>query len=578
MWLINCRTLKFQEFVQNVPAYAILSHTWGEDEVSFSEMRDRDSTSRKDRRFDKIDATCRVALEYGLKYAWVDTCCIDKSSSAELSEAINSMFAWYKGAATCFVFLSDFTSFSKESLAEIVASFDSREDLEKQEENSYKDPPDLTIKEINLRDKVKKGLGNCKWFSRGWTLQELIAPSRVNFYDKDWNCFGSKLQLASVLAWITGIDTSVLKGNKPLDEVLIARRMSWASNRTTTRVEDIAYCLLGIFDINMPLLYGEGKKAFTRLQEEIIRSSHDLSIFAWKSDVEDLRRYRGLMANSPAEFKGCQRLVKPSFEWNNAGEYGLTSRGLRTEGLLRIGRGAVREVGSYFLSLNCVDERQSKFILAVSLRQYGPSLFARRGPWQRTTVFDLNVYSAAKLRKPQYICCKDNPLLDNVVLASRSNAIQVRFSVEIFDIDSVTASPQADWDLRNAILLGFQRPYFWGMWKIKVRDGEDGISIVCVRSSGWLLYGIFASDKLPCALARDDLLPSQVEDILQQLPDRRSTECSGFVHTVRDVQVDLGEIAIKIPATLLQVNSMRKIGQKRSLSGIKRVQTLFKKT
>ncbi|KAI1373141.1 HET-domain-containing protein [Hypoxylon crocopeplum] len=576
MRLINCRTFEFEEFVQDVPAYAVLSHTWGKDEVTFSDMSDRDSASRKDG-FDKIEATCRVALEHDLRYAWVDTCCIDKSSSAELSEAINSMFAWYKESAICFVFLSDFTSFPNEMLVEIVASFDARESLDKQEENFFKDPPPLTGKEINLRDKARKGLGSCRWFSRGWTLQELIAPSRINFYDRDWNCFGSKPQLASVLAWITGVDTGVLKGNKPLDEVLVGRRMSWASARTTTRSEDIAYCLLGIFDINMPLLYGEGKKAFTRLQEEIIRSSHDLSIFAWKSDGNDMRRFRGLMATSPAEFRGCQKLVKPSFEWNNGGEYGLTSRGLRTDGLVRIGRGEAAAVGSYFLSLDCVEERQSKLILVISLRQYGPGLFARRMPWVRTTVVDLNVYSATRLSQPQYVCCKDTPLLENVVMASRVNAIQVRFSSDHFDIESATAFPQADWDLRNSILLSFQRPYFWGMWKIKARDRDDGISIVCVRSTGWLLYGIFALDKLPAALTRDDLLPSHVEDILQRLPNRTSTECSDFLHTIKDVHLDLGDTGVDIPATLLQVNSTKKMHLKKSRSRIKRVQTLFKK-
>ncbi|OTA96198.1 hypothetical protein M434DRAFT_393057 [Hypoxylon sp. CO27-5] len=578
MWLINCQSRHLEEFVKDVPAYAILSHTWGEEEVTFSDMSDPGKAETKDG-FKKIRATCRVALEQDLKYAWIDTCCIDKSSSAELSEAINSMFAWYKKAAICFVWLSDFTSFPDETLAEIIASFDAREELEAQAEGFYKDPPQLTGTEIDIRNRVKKNLGNCKWFSRGWTLQELIAPSQINFYDKSWNCFGSKLQLASVLSWITGVDTSVLKGGS-LDEILVGRRMSWASNRTTTRVEDIAYCLLGIFDINMPLLYGEGKKAFTRLQEEIIRSSHDLSIFAWKADVNDTRRFRGLMANSPAEFKGCQRLVKPSFEWNNGGEYGLTSRGLRTDGLIRIGRGEAGEAGSYFMSLGCVDERQRKLILAVSLRQYGSGLFARRKPWPMTTVFDLNVYSAAKLTQPQYICCKDSPCLEDTVMNSRINAIQIRFSADIFDNDSVSAFPQADWDLRNSILLSFQRPYYWGMWKIKVKDQNNGISIVCVRSSGWLLYGIFASDKLPSALNRDDLLPSHVEDILQRLPNRTSTECSGFIHTIKDIRIDLGETGVEIPATLLQIDSTetKRLKKSRSSINLKRVQTFFKKT
>ncbi|KAI2617937.1 HET-domain-containing protein [Hypomontagnella submonticulosa] len=574
MRLINCRTEKFEEFVQNVPAYAILSHTWGEEEVSFCDMSDPDSAKRK-RGFRKISDTCQVALAEGYDYAWVDTCCIDKSSSAELSEAINSMFAWYRDAAVCYVFLSDFTPFSDETLAEAVESFGARENSEKQEDQLYKDPSPLTVKELGLQNKVKKGLGNCKWFSRGWTLQELIAPREVRFYDKNWNCFGSKLELASILSWITGIDASVLRG-MPLDDILVGRRMSWASNRTTTRIEDMAYCLLGIFDINMPLLYGEGKKAFIRLQEEILRSSHDLSIFAWRANENDERRFRGLMATSPAEFKGCQRLVKPSFEWSNGGEYSLTSRGLRTEGLVRIGRGVAAEVGNYFLPLNCVDERETKLILAISLRQYGPGLFARSRPWPRTTGFDLNVYSAPKLAQPQYICYKDIPHLDNIVLLSRSHAIQINFSDDIFDVSTATTVPQTDWDLRNSMLLSFQRPYFWGMWKIKAHDEEDGISIVCVRSSGWLLYGIFALSKLPATLARDGLLPSQVEEILQRLPDRKSTECLGFTHTVQDVQLDLGENGMYIPATLLRVTSTEIKRVKKSRSGIKRVQTLLK--
>ncbi|KAI1088982.1 HET-domain-containing protein [Rostrohypoxylon terebratum] len=578
MWLINCQSLHLEEFVQDVPPYAILSHTWGDEEMTFVDMNNRNWDRLSDREgYQKMRATCRVALEHNLKYAWVDTCCIDKSSSAELSEAINSMFAWYKKAAICFVYLYDFTCFTDETLANATTSFESREALEVKGEGFYGDLPQQSAAEIDLRNKVKRGLGDCKWFSRGWTLQELIAPSRINFYDKEWNYFGSKLDLASILSWITGVDTDILKG-KPLDNILVGRRMSWASNRETTRVEDMAYCLLGIFDINMPLLYGEGKKAFIRLQEEIIRSSHDLSIFAWTADVDDLRRFRGLMANSPAEFNGCQRLVKPAFEWNNGGEYGLTSRGLRTDGLIRIGRGETGQAGSYFMSLGCVDERQKKLVMVISLWQYGPGLFARQKPWHMAMIFDLNVYSAAKLTHPQYICCKDSASLEKTVLSSRINAIQIRLSSSIFDIDSIAAFPQADWDLRNSMLLSFQRPYYWGLWKAKVADSDDGITIVCVRSSGWLLYGIFASNQTPPALSRDDLLPSHVENILQRIPDRTSTKCSGFIHTVKDVYLDLGETGAEIPATLLQVNSVETKELKQRRSKIKLVQGLFRKS
>ncbi|KAI0597560.1 heterokaryon incompatibility protein-domain-containing protein [Biscogniauxia sp. FL1348] len=559
MRLINCRTHEFEEFVRDVPEYAILSHTWYNEEVTFQDMQRGGSNKaavRGKKGYEKVEALCRIALEHDFDYAWIDTCCIDKSSSAELTEAINSMFAWYKRSAICYAFLSDFKPDPALVLTEVAAWFEERERSEKHV-GPYNDPRPLNGREVEMLDSIKRNLGKCRWFTRGWTLQELIAPTRVIFYDSRWNCFGTKAQLAPILSWITRIDSNVLKGGS-LEEVLVGRRMSWASSRETTRVEDMAYCLLGIFDINMPLLYGEGEKAFTRLQEEIIQSSNDLSIFAWEADRDDRRRFRGLYASSPAEFKGCRNIVNPSFEWNNGGEYSLTSRGLRTKGLVRIGGGASVDSGSYFLSLNCVDARHTKHVLAISLRKYGPSLFARTKPRRTQTVFDLNMYSALKLPDPQYICCRDSATLDKRVMNSRRNAIKIQYSDEVFDPATLAVSPPGDWDARNSILLSFQRQYFWGIWKIRAKEKNDGIGIVCVRSSSsWLRYGVFAWDDIPVALLRDDLLPSHVEDILQRLHARTSTKCAGFTHTVQDLQDDLSEDDIEVPGTLLRINSQK---------------------
>jgi hypothetical protein len=176
------------------------------------------------------------------------SCCIDKKSSAELSEAINSMYRWYQQSAVCYVFLADVSS----------------------------DKPEIKVQ-----------FKSSRWFTRGWTLQELIAPQNVVFYSKEWRILGTKSddEMTIFLSLITRIDEEYVNG-KDINLASISKRMSWASSRRTTRTEDIAYCLLGIFDLNMPLLYGEGKRAFRRLQEEILKTQpYEHTLFAWGTIV-----------------------------------------------------------------------------------------------------------------------------------------------------------------------------------------------------------------------------------------------------------------------------------------------------
>lgn len=242
--------------------YAILSHTWEEEEVSFQEFQDLEF-ARTRKGFAKIEMTCLFAKSQGYPYAWVDTCCIDKSSSAELSEAINSMFRWYKDAQYCYAYLSDYHPTT-----------------------------------------VDESFGRCRWFTRGWTLQELIAPTFITFYNRDWESLGSKIELHQVISKITRINSDVLLGECDVSTIDVVYRMSWAAGRETTRAEDIAYCLFGIFDVNLPMLYGEGSKAFLRLQEEICQRVADLTLFAWKTEVDegDGDKIRGIFALSPNEF------------------------------------------------------------------------------------------------------------------------------------------------------------------------------------------------------------------------------------------------------------------------------------
>ncbi|KAK7190833.1 uncharacterized protein CC84DRAFT_1186289 [Paraphaeosphaeria sporulosa] len=234
MRLINAHTKRFEEFLGEIPPYAILSHTWDAYEIPFKDFYSLHVHEEYPQASQKIYDTCDRALEDELDYVWIDSCCIDKSSSAELSEAINSMYSWYSKAQVCYAFLNDYLA------------------------------------------------SDCRWFSRGWTLQEMLAPQDVHFYDKTWSYFGTRKELASTLSSITGVPTEVLDGRKEVEEFCVAQKMAWAAKRQTTREEDTAYCLFGLFQINAPLLYGEGGMcAFERLQEEIIKKTNDLTILAW---------------------------------------------------------------------------------------------------------------------------------------------------------------------------------------------------------------------------------------------------------------------------------------------------------
>lgn len=150
----------------------------------------------------------------------------------------------------------------------------------------------------------------CRWTKRGWTLQELIAPAVCRFYFQDWTLMGEKVEYLKELSEVTGIPIYVLEERRSVSDVSVAERMSWAAHRESTRIEDTAYSLLGIFDIHMPLLYGEGEKAFLRLQEEILKTTDDYSLFAWCASTTDRSTYRGLLARNPSEFQNCRSIER----------------------------------------------------------------------------------------------------------------------------------------------------------------------------------------------------------------------------------------------------------------------------
>lgn len=242
MRLINTATGRFQEFFDSQrPTYAILSHTWGNEELSYLDLLFLTSDlpanavgavqtllrnpNKNGEGYRKVEACCSVARSRGFKWVWIDSCCIDKSSSAELSEAINSMWSWYRDAAECYVYLFD-----------------------------------VSVTAIQLRDGREgfEEFGRARWFSRGWTLQELLAPNRVVFYNNRWEILAEKTEISRHLSTITKIPLIFLDGTcDPTDCRLCsaAMKMSWLSRRQTTRTEDMAYCMLGLFDGR--LLYKE---------------------------------------------------------------------------------------------------------------------------------------------------------------------------------------------------------------------------------------------------------------------------------------------------------------------------------
>ncbi|OTB01961.1 hypothetical protein M426DRAFT_32526, partial [Hypoxylon sp. CI-4A] len=235
-----------------VEDYAILSHRWlpTEDEVLFCDIESVGHKNVGEKKgYFKLSQCCEQAKRDGLKYVWIDSCCIDKTDSTEVQESINSMYRWYGNATKCYAYLKDTTK--------------------------------STTDVLQLGEKEE-------WFTRGWTLQELVAPKNIQFFDTDWKLIGSKFSLGRYISKITGIRRSVLGADRLQrpqqhpQNCSVAERMSWAARRQTTREEDRAYSLLGLFDVNMPMLYGEGgDKAFLRLQEEIIKRFDDHSIFAW---------------------------------------------------------------------------------------------------------------------------------------------------------------------------------------------------------------------------------------------------------------------------------------------------------
>ncbi|KAI4157659.1 MAG: hypothetical protein LQ342_008106 [Letrouitia transgressa] len=328
------------------PSYAILSHRWCEgvensDRTSNSLRRDKAHAVRKRpskrarevtlqdlRRWslghlrrnaalraslEKIRGCCGRALAEGQRYVWIDSCCIDRTNLFEVSESIRSMFRWYRDAACCFAYLWDVDGGGAGGL---------RRKTEGQQEYS-------------------------EWFSRGWTLQELLAPRRLLFFDSRWNKLGTRRGLAVEVERATGIPAKyVTDFAGHAQEASVAMKMSWMARRSTTKEEDTAYCLFGIMGVSMDVRYGDGRKEFLRFQDKIMREPglQDESIFAWRRSYPrgypEASKCSGLLAPWPDSFEQSGSVRLRPEKYRSRGPYGLTKDGLRLPVPLSIAGGA----------------------------------------------------------------------------------------------------------------------------------------------------------------------------------------------------------------------------------------------
>lgn len=477
--LLQTDSLRLHSFVgDRIPEYAILSHTWEDDELSFQELLavqddPKDPATNKSG-YRKVVDTCRKAREDGIAYVWIDTCCIDKTSSAELSEAINSMYRWYQKARICYVLLVDF--------------------------------------DTNAVD-YEPAFSRCRWFTRGWCLQELLAPKNLDFFGKSWKYVGSKTVLKSFISKITGISEWVLMDGNQVSSTPVATRMSWAARRQTTRLEDVAYSLLGIFDVNMPMLYGEGPKAFLRLQEEIISRSNDRSILAWGYKSRDqalveatqgtkanqaINVYGHLFANSPQPFADF-------LHWNDKTNairkdaFVLTNKGLyfrRVELLVE------PQHGLFSLPLHYSYPQPGE--VRMLLRKIGPGLFSKMGNALHEEV------GGSVDGERSYLVVEEEIYINNTFILPffghydhrDEYGIQVRsYSHDIFRaVQAIQRAPSSDrWDASRMLFFTSGERSVRAHWKVfphlaQRTDRSDESKVVSHQQSFYLVAGLHWGD------------------------------------------------------------------------------------
>lgn len=421
MRLINAKTLQIEEFsVENqIPAYIALSHTWTEDEVTLKDMTSDERLAKP--AWHKITGICRKAIDLNIRYAWIDTCCIDKSSSAELSEAINSMFKWYANASRCITYLADV--------------------------------PACDHADHALQTFVTK-LKETRWISRGWTLQELIAPKAVDFYDSSWQYRTCKDDITKVISDATGVPEDVLLNADLLSSYPVCTRLSWASRRYTTREEDEAYCLLGILGVNMPLIYGEGRRAFRRLQNAVVADRHDLTIFCHSTSQPSTHE---LFAYSPMCFRFSAN-IRP-FPDAYVG-YAGANKGVKISAGLPIRFGRVQcpagEYETYCLMLGFQQDTGKQVGICMSMT--APGQFCRDASGQLVGIHAEFMSTIHYAPMTFYITSTVDPGVRGLTDAHLDRAIDLSANPPI-ELDRVVPIPEINFDMKRRVFFRLPRSF-----------------------------------------------------------------------------------------------------------------------
>lgn len=322
------------------------------------------------------------------------------------------MFAWYRNAEICFVYLDDV---------------------------------------------LETPINKSRWFSRGWTLQELIAPKSMIFYDKSWKPIGRKEDLLDELSNITQVSREVLNHDKTLSSICVAQRLSWAAKRKTTRVEDKSYCLLGILDINMPPLYGEGDKAFYRLQEEIVRSTYDLSILAWSPSGPSVGDCCAFFAQSPDDFAACSKMeLVPGAVLDDI-PMSMSNRGINItvpEYILECDKTESSIKYQYAIKLNCREPGLNEDFFTITIRKIGPTVFLRTRFADNDSFKPEPVYYSENERKGYILLTKMPEIGGLADIVSFSRHTQVKIEVSGWLESEIRQMPRKAWDIQDYAFFG----------------------------------------------------------------------------------------------------------------------------
>ncbi len=416
------------------------------------------------------------------------------------------MFRWYASANVCYAYLADLIAENPVTPGDPTSQF-----------------------------------ARCRWFTRGWTLQELIAPAKVEFYDQEWTLRGAKATLSRAISTLTRIDEEVLCDSSKLFGLPIAKRLSWAAHWQTTRLEDVAYSLLGICDVNMPVLYGEGETAFIRLQEEIVKETKDMTLFAWEATQNNQsppHQHHGLFANSPAEFSNAHDIVQGLDLMFNE-EFSMTNEGLRIRTKLH------KELtGDPILRLNCYRQGDSTQKLGIHLAYVGGGTYVRSKPEELAVAAWWDDGRCTPIGTIYIRKCINQTLSTQAKPINRPPAIRCRrgFGKPTDRMPgSLKGIPESRWDTHNRSFLTRGLSYFAGLLTISKSPNCGFQHVVCGMSDNSPPWAAFLDETRKDKIAAVTRDASLIYDLPKDMMLRKISVFDGMWPKQLSISISLDE-------------------------------------